>query len=832
MVTTGDRWISDARLFAEVTRAKCGGPIHVIGGSQEARVTIYSQQCRAINLVCALRELDPRLTEKSIAVIGAGASGMTAASALHAIGVPDEKLTIYERAASPIYVQRWSYSRFLHPRLFHWPEPGWKDGRASLPLADWRAGYAATVREQILSQCAALPIKFCTDVRCVKRDDLRAEVTIRPLHSTCTETKTFDIVLVACGFATEPKVADTIGGTYWHGLDGLNDLTGDVHVVGDGDSALTEVLMMLIDRFGHGVIEQLCQALRLTHADRLHSADLEAQGNPSKQAEVRPEDAELPAIMTLFQWLSRARQRSVLIHAEHALSGTSFLLNRALVSHLTWGPEPMVHLKRHTIDPLKVQSELGPGANVIWRAGVGESQSKPLAEARMTTKGLIASLTPTNVIAPFDAGLLTGLLDGLRRPMWTASARRILAAGVPDGGAGWTQQHVTALYPVFGRPTSEAKELLAVLAATEAHLKRIGLPEIDALRFGEARWVSIDVLARAGSCPHTDLVHPSPPRVTQWDLTKSGQITPVPPAPLGALRCDEQDRLWFRMPAEPADVCPTRSAVCAIVTPSILLEWVHREPTRGGLMPRQRGRRRFASEVSSEVLRGLGDVAGADVRTRLLLAAIHQEREEWVATRSAYMRAGRKPGGERVDATKRQERATPHVNVAFRRVLLGLGVAISRMRPGEPDAAEHAIWLMLAAAGANLVTLTSSDALILELGTTPAFLSNIWAPRVRMVLTPPGRRTPDLQRAAPPDWVRALAGAAIELRGTERTSAQPRFDSIRALAGAAAGYAEAETPSEPLITLSELGVWAAGTDMDQELRNSFSSAAQEPPAAI
>src|ERR1019366_8493548 len=149
-----DRWISDARIFAEVTRAKIGGAIHVIGGAREGGGTIYSQQCRAINLVCALGERDPELTEKSVAVIGARAAGMTAAGVLLAMGLPKDQLTVYERAASPLYTQRWSYSRFLHPRLFHWPEAGWADGKASLPIADWSAGTRPP--------CAR---KFCRDAR-------------------------------------------------------------------------------------------------------------------------------------------------------------------------------------------------------------------------------------------------------------------------------------------------------------------------------------------------------------------------------------------------------------------------------------------------------------------------------------------------------------------------------------------------------------------------------------------------------------------------------------------------------------------------------------------
>lgn len=190
-MASGERWTSDARTFTEVTRARRGGPIYVIGGPHEARVTIYAQQCRALNLVCALREQDPKLTEKRIAVIGAGAAGVTAASALRAIGVPEEQLVIYERAASPLYTQRASYSRFLHPRLFHWPEAGWEDGTAALPVADWKAGYAAAVRDRILSHCTDLAIEFCTSVHDVGVNDGGAvQVDYRRLHTRAIDHAT------------------------------------------------------------------------------------------------------------------------------------------------------------------------------------------------------------------------------------------------------------------------------------------------------------------------------------------------------------------------------------------------------------------------------------------------------------------------------------------------------------------------------------------------------------------------------------------------------------------------------------------------------------------
>lgn len=819
MVTTGDRWISDARLFAEVTRAKCGGPIHVIGGSQEARVTIYSQQCRAINLVCALRELDPRLTEKSIAVIGAGASGMTAASALRAIGDDEIDLTIYERAASPLYTQRWSYSRFLHPRLFHWPEAGWWHGNAGLPVADWSAGYATAVREEILSRCASPTIEFCTKVEDVQVKNSKPHVRFSRLHDGTTECEDFDIVLVATGFPPESKVANTRGGTYWHGLDGLADLRGDVHVVGDGDGALTEVLMMLIDHFGHATVRRLCEQLPLEHVDALHAADLEAQGNPLAESNPSRKLIESNTIKLIFALLAGAgpHPRTITIHAENPLSGKSFLLNRALVSHLTWKPRAIVHTGPK-IQPQEVSSL---GGTVVWRVGVGSVRIPPFAQAHMTNKGLIAELErickklkPARVPKPFDVGLLTGLLDGLRRPMWTLRADRLMESGIKRMG-GWTAPQAR-LHRVRGRPTDEAKRLLRILVATEDDLERLGLPRADAVEWSRARWISIDVLARAGSCAHAELVVPVPPTVNvQWPPG----LPANPPAPPTGLCRDDHHRLWFEIPSDAETAEPTRAAVCATVHPRDVAHWASKPPS-GVSDRRQDARESLAREVSAEVLRGLSDAARSDTRTQMLLAALHEQREEWEAVRSAYVRAGRQPGGKRLGGTKRSRNTTPYLNLAFRRVLLGLGGSVRRMFPERSAVVDHAIWLMLSSAAADLVTIADSREVVLELSTTPAFLTNIWAPRVRMVLTPPGARTPNFDYAPPPEWAIRLADTAVSLRQRPRTPIQvDMLAGIRELATATARQAHAETPSDALLTLSELGVWPAGTDLDQELRN-------------
>jgi hypothetical protein len=805
------RWISEPRIYTEITRSRVGGPVYVIGGPREARLTIYSQQCRAINLVCALRERESDLTRKRIAIVGAGAAGLTAATALSALGVPDDNLTVFEKTASPIHAQRWSYGRFLHPRLFHWPEAGWRDSQSELPVADWRAEYAADVREQILAGCAPFPIEFCTLVSKIRSQGSVARVDLRHLHSPWSEHREFDLVLVATGFPLETKIEGTLGGTYWHALEGLDELQGDIHVVGDGDGALTEILMMLIDRFGHAAIEELCEWLPLKDVDRLHARDLEAQGNPSECATPSEEEVRSPLIGTLFDLLGRRQRRIVTVHSPRPLSGASFLLNRALVTHLTWGREPVVSLQSgRRIEPSQVGSL---GGKVIWRAGVTTSPGPEFAQARVTTKDLLKSLDPSGKVGSLEAGLLVGLLDGLRRPMWSPEADAELRAGLARGGQGWAAPPVRGLTPVVAQPSETAEELLAVMAATAADLAAIGIEGLDALEVDDGRWVSIDLLARTGECPHEQLL--------QWPrlaLEKEpGEPRDESPTVKSQVRRDEWNRIWFRLPSGPSQAPPSRGAVRALLPRDVLLRWAEREPGSDEAVSRERVDRLGAG---AEVLKGLGDIAVGDRRANLLLAALHEARQEWEATKRAYLRAGRQPGGKRLGTAGSRD-----LNGAFREVLLRLAGAILRVGKGEGAAVNHAIWLLHSAAAANLVTLFGNQALLLELNTTPAFLRRTWAPRVRSTLRRSGWTDSEYARGEPPGWARELADAALDLSPPEADTANTdQLDRLPSLATEVAKYAEQEIPPDPLVSLSEMGVWLAGSETDRELRRSFSEA--------
>jgi NADH dehydrogenase FAD-containing subunit len=74
-------------------------------GCLEKRVTLYSQQVRAINLAAALIDEGRIKANSRVAIIGGGAAGITAAAAI-ARAIPNiTDLHVYERRSKILHLQ-------------------------------------------------------------------------------------------------------------------------------------------------------------------------------------------------------------------------------------------------------------------------------------------------------------------------------------------------------------------------------------------------------------------------------------------------------------------------------------------------------------------------------------------------------------------------------------------------------------------------------------------------------------------------------------------------------------------------------------------------------
>ena len=683
----------DAHAFLAGTRPRdYRGRVYVIGGRGERRVTLYAQQCRALNIVAALSETG---WSGRIAVIGAGSAGLVAAVALSRLGAD---VTVVDRAAAPLHPQRASYTRFLHPRLFHWPESGWDNDDADLPIGTWRAGYADAVREQILSSLGDVEIEYCTEAVDVLDADAPL-VRTRRLGRHEVRERRFGTVLVATGFPSERPAPGALGGSYWHAVEGLDLLTApSVRVAGDGDGALTEVLLLFIDRIGHRGVEALVRLI--SEHERLREADFAAQGRPDANADP-PLECRSHELMERLRLLDDGQTR-VTIHADRALKGKSFLINRILVSHLRW-------LDRSPVDvvPQNLTSGTHPsGDPVIWRVGLfGTMPARRFEIARLSTAHVLEQLDGEDAVA---AGLLTQTVDALRRPLWSTT----FAECLDTGASPWSAVGPGRLDRAHGAVAAGAQAALPDIAATYRCLLRLGVPlRADAVagRGEDGPVTSIETVVRVTSIPHAECVAPTA-GVSERVLT------------------DELGRLWFPLDPRPAGE-PTRAATLALTQPG---PWLERWAESGRAA-------RTLDEAPLAVLRGLADMGADDHYLHRLLYRLHRDAGRWSDAIAVRLRAARVPevAGE-----------TP-VAIRVRDALLDIADVLSRSDGAGPYFRPGDLWLLLAAAGSQLRTVATDRTLFVS----ESFLIEDWAPRVRAIG----------ERADGPDWFARFAAIAREM---------------------------------------------------------------------
>ena len=237
-------------------------------GVHEGRVTLLSQQSRALNLAWALGEAGALQTAAGpapVAVVGAGAGGMTAAAALCCLGA---NVTLIGSSGELMLLQAGCKQRWLHPFIYDWPNEHWYRERAQLPILDWKAGPAASVRDQIKqgfdevrrSASPSLVCRLNTEVLALERGRTGGYRLHLRSYSGALESLEASIVVFTVGFGVEDEPAgvpaNAIWQSYWK-TDLLGGSTGDVLVSGDGDGGLTDVLRCALRDFEHSELLEL-----------------------------------------------------------------------------------------------------------------------------------------------------------------------------------------------------------------------------------------------------------------------------------------------------------------------------------------------------------------------------------------------------------------------------------------------------------------------------------------------------------------------------------------------------------------------------------------------
>lgn len=267
---------SRADGVAERYRVEARPRLYALGNFDQ-RVTVLSQQIRALNLAWALVEsgrLPTRAGEEAakVAVIGGGFAGLTLAAALMQKRCRCE-ITVFEERDTLLPLQQGSDTRWLHPHIYDWPDEGSEAAAAMLPLLNWTAARASDVVVQaltswreIVSRAAAPPKLFCnarhlqvsghvslpdrSQIEWVAEPRDPADGTT-PLGSphACGASEAFDVVILAVGFGLE---IDNLA-SYWRnetfGQPSLEQPRRTYLLSGQGDGAMIDLLRLRISQF-------------------------------------------------------------------------------------------------------------------------------------------------------------------------------------------------------------------------------------------------------------------------------------------------------------------------------------------------------------------------------------------------------------------------------------------------------------------------------------------------------------------------------------------------------------------------------------------------------
>jgi hypothetical protein len=239
---------------------KLDGNVYLLG-SFEKGLTIYSQQIRGLNLAWSMVMSAPSDSLRCVAVVGGGFAGLTVAAGLLKKGVP--RVAVFEKHAVLCPLQQGSDARWVHPRIYEWPNKGSNLPTAALPLLNWNAGRASDVVVEILKEWESLKRAL------PKEQKIDEYVSVRHLRvsskmeiewvgqklglqsdsATSGTKEPFDSVILAVGFGMEKGAAIP----YWRnetlGQPQLAPGTQIYLVSGHGDGALVDLFRIRISRF-------------------------------------------------------------------------------------------------------------------------------------------------------------------------------------------------------------------------------------------------------------------------------------------------------------------------------------------------------------------------------------------------------------------------------------------------------------------------------------------------------------------------------------------------------------------------------------------------------
>ncbi len=222
-------------------------------GPYSFRLSFVSQQHRALNLVAALLHTGKVIAGSSVGLVGAGLTGIMAASTLVRLGC---SVSLYETHSDVLARQRNATHRYVHPSINFWPlEP--LNPTTDLPFFDWYAGRAADVVQSIEAEWKASHSsqmsQLCLGKKVTSLQSLNGRVVI--VYGNASQQREHDLAVVATGFEEEDGLPGSAARSYWEpdGLDVRRDTgSGCIWVSGLGDGGVIDALRLVHHEFQSG----------------------------------------------------------------------------------------------------------------------------------------------------------------------------------------------------------------------------------------------------------------------------------------------------------------------------------------------------------------------------------------------------------------------------------------------------------------------------------------------------------------------------------------------------------------------------------------------------
>ena len=233
-------------------------------GCFDGRVTLYSQQVRALNLVAAILDQNMVREDGRVAIVGGGAAGITAAVAFAKVAPRLKAIHVYETASEVLHLQQTS-GRYLHPHNYDWPAAAASSPVAGLPILNWTAGPARDVQAHLLRQFDELKdastIELFTANRVERVTPFKYSQARVDVEGRKDKSLVYDVVILAIGFGLE-RSAGTDTPSYWSST-GLEEAIiapdpVEIFVSGNGDGGLVDFMTAAFNGLTHS---QICQFL-------------------------------------------------------------------------------------------------------------------------------------------------------------------------------------------------------------------------------------------------------------------------------------------------------------------------------------------------------------------------------------------------------------------------------------------------------------------------------------------------------------------------------------------------------------------------------------------